>query len=68
MLSLRAVRKGRSPRAADRDMPTETARLPITAFPAAAYATLARAYAAGRAPGDLERQARLTWAVMGGRV
>ncbi|HUO20923.1 MAG TPA: squalene/phytoene synthase family protein [Caulobacteraceae bacterium] len=42
--------------------------LPVKAFPAVAYITLAPAYAAGRRPGLLEKQARLLWAVASGRV
>jgi phytoene synthase len=42
--------------------------LPVAAFPAAAYATLAGAYAAGRAPTDLEKRLRLTTAVLTGRL
>lgn len=37
-------------------------------FPAAAPAALARAYAAGRKPGDLAKRLILTWAVLRGRV
>jgi len=43
-------------------------RLPVAAFPAAAYATLAGAYAAGRTPSDLEKRLRLTTAVLTGRL
>lgn len=42
--------------------------LPVSAFPAIAYATLAPVYASGRSPTDLERRARLTWAVLTGRL
>jgi phytoene synthase len=42
--------------------------LPVNAFPAVAYACLAHAYARGRAPSVLEKQARLVWAVATGRV
>jgi phytoene synthase len=42
--------------------------LPVGAFPAVAYAALAPSYAARRAPGPLERQARMTWAVARGRI
>jgi phytoene synthase len=42
--------------------------LPVAAFPAVAYATLANAYAAGRAPSDLEKRLRLTMAVLTGRL
>jgi 15-cis-phytoene synthase len=44
------------------------AALPVAAFPAVAYATLASPYAAGRKPSDLEKRLRLTMAVMRGRV
>ena len=40
------------------------ADLPVAAFPAVAYATLARAYAAGGRPSELSKRARLTWAVV----
>jgi phytoene synthase len=46
----------------------ELKALPVAAFPAVAYATLARQYAAGGRPADLEKRARLTMAVMRGRV
>jgi 15-cis-phytoene synthase len=42
--------------------------LPVAAFPAVVYVTLARAYAAGRAPSDLEKRLRLTGAVLSGRL
>jgi phytoene synthase len=42
--------------------------LPVAAFPAVAYAALARSYAAGEAPTELSRRLRLTWAVLRGRV
>ena len=42
--------------------------LPVPAFPAVAYATLAPAYAAGRDPSALERQGRLVWASLTGRI
>jgi 15-cis-phytoene synthase len=42
--------------------------LPVAAFPAAAYATLAGLYANGRAPGELERRGRILLAVLRGRV
>jgi len=41
---------------------------PVAAFPCIAYAALARSYAAGRAPSDLERRLRLTAAVLRGRI
>lgn len=46
---------------------TEMHRLPPPAFPALAYAGLARDYARGAEPGPLARRARLTWAVLRGR-
>lgn len=42
--------------------------LPLAAFPAAAPAALAGAQTGGRALGELETRARLTWAVALGRV
>ncbi len=42
--------------------------LPVAAFPAVAYATLARAHAAGGAPSELTKRLKLTWAVMRGRI
>ena len=42
--------------------------LPVAAFPAVAYATLARPYAAGAAPSELSKRVRLTWAVARGRL
>ena len=41
---------------------------PVAAFPAVAYATLSHAYGRGRAPGELERRARLVWASLYGRI
>jgi phytoene synthase len=55
-------------RTAMRDARLETRLLPVPAFPAVAYATLARAYASGRTPGPMETQARLLWAVTRGRL
>ena len=46
----------------------ELADLPIVAFPAVAYASLARVYAAGRRPSEPGKRLRLTWAVARGRV
>jgi phytoene synthase len=46
----------------------ELAGLPVRAFPAVAYAALARAYAGGRTPSELGRRARLTLAAARGRV
>ena len=42
--------------------------LPVAAFPAVAYATLARSYVRGRAPGELEKRARLLAATVQGRL
>ena len=42
--------------------------LPVAAFPAVAYATLARSYAGGAAPSELSKRLRLTWAVLRGRI
>jgi len=41
---------------------------PVAAFPCIAYAALARSYAAGRTPSDLEKRLRLTAAVLRGRI
>jgi phytoene synthase len=41
---------------------------PVAAFPAIAYATLAKPYAAGRAPSEFEKRFRLTAAVLTGRL
>lgn len=46
----------------------EIKRLPVAAFPAVAPAALARAYAAGREMSELEKKARLTFAVATGRL
>ncbi len=45
-----------------------TGALPVSAFPAVAYVTLARAYARGRDPSPLEKRLRLTAAVLTGRL
>ncbi len=42
--------------------------LAVPAFPAAAYATLARPYARGASPSDLGKRLRLTWSVARGRL
>jgi len=42
--------------------------LPVEAFPAVAHLTLVGGYLAGREPSELEKRARLTWAVLRGRV
>ena len=42
--------------------------LPLEAFPAIAYATVARRYAAGGRPTALEKQVRLVWAVAAGAL
>lgn len=46
----------------------ELANLPVAAFPAIAYATLAKPYSAGREVGGLEKRIRLTGAVLRGRI
>lgn len=46
----------------------ELKRLPVAAFPAAGYATLARSYGRGGRPSELAKRARLTWAVLRGRL
>ena len=46
----------------------ELKRLPVAAFPAVAYAALARSYGAGQTPSDLSKRLRLTWAVLRGRT
>ena len=51
-----------------REARTGVGALPVTAFPCVAYATLARAYAAGRSPSELEKRLRLTAAVLTGRL
>lgn len=47
---------------------TALADLPVAAFPAVAYCALARSYAAGREPSELEKRLRLTWAVLRGVI
>ncbi|MBI5941690.1 MAG: squalene/phytoene synthase family protein [Caulobacterales bacterium] len=42
--------------------------LPVAAFPAVAHATLAGRYARNKNPGELEKRARILWAVLTGRV
>jgi phytoene synthase len=42
--------------------------LPVPAFPAVAYATLAAPYARRAAPGEVERRMRLLWATATGRL
>jgi phytoene synthase len=42
--------------------------LPVEAFPAVAYGALSPAYARGRAPSELGRKARITWAAATGRM
>jgi phytoene synthase len=42
--------------------------LPVVAFPAVAYTTLAAPYARGRAPGEVEKRSRLLWATATGRL
>jgi phytoene synthase len=51
-----------------RDANAKLADLPVAAFPAVAYANLARSYAAGRTPSELSKRVRLTWAVARGRI
>ena len=46
----------------------ELAALPVSAFPAVAYATLAASYARGRNPSELEKRGRLIWASLRGRI
>lgn len=46
----------------------EVRSLPVTAFPAVAYATLARPYARRREMTDLGKRARLVWATARGRL
>ena len=46
----------------------EVRALPVAAFPAVAVAALATAYVSGREMGELEKKARLTWAVATGRL
>jgi phytoene synthase len=55
-------------RAALNEARVDVASLPVAAFPAVAYATLAGPYASGRTPSELEKRLRLTAAVMCGRV
>jgi len=42
--------------------------LSVSAFPAVAHATLARAYAKGGQPSALEKRLRITWAMASGRL
>jgi len=46
----------------------ELATLPVAAFPAVAYATLAKPYSTGRDLGELEKRVRLTFSVLRGRI
>lgn len=46
----------------------ELAGLPVAAFPAVAHATLARPYARGATPGELEKRLRILMAVLTGRL
>jgi phytoene synthase len=55
-------------RVALKEAQLETKLLPVAAFPAVAYATLARPYADGRSPGPVEKQLRLLWAVTRGKL
>jgi 15-cis-phytoene synthase len=54
--------------AALKDTRRQLKDLPVGAFPAAAYAALATGYVKARAPTDFEKRARLTLAVMTGRI
>ena len=44
------------------------AALPVDAFPAVGHLALVGSYLAGREPSELEKRARLTWAVLRGRI
>ncbi len=55
-------------RAESAEARTAARDLPVAAFPAVAYATLAKTYAAGRTLSDLEKRLRLTTAVLTGRL
>ena len=44
------------------------ADLPVAAFPAVAYATLARPYARGAPPSELSKRLRLTWTIARGAI
>ena len=46
----------------------ELKHLPVAAFPAVAYAALAKPYARGRNPGAFSKRLRLTMAVLRGRI
>jgi phytoene synthase len=46
----------------------EVAALPVAAFPAVAHGALARRYAGGGAPGELEKRLRILLAVLTGRI
>jgi phytoene synthase len=46
----------------------DVSALPVAAFPAVAYATLAAPYAQARRPGEIERRMRLLWATAMGRL
>ncbi len=46
----------------------DVAALSVAAFPAVAHVTLARTYAGGRTPGELERRARILLASLRGRL
>lgn len=50
------------------DPATSVASPSLRAFPAVAHQTLEPAYAAGRTPGPLEKQVRVLWAVLTGRL
>jgi phytoene synthase len=46
----------------------EVSVLPVSAFPAVAYATLSLSYARGAAPSELEKRGRLIWAALRGKL
>ena len=52
----------------DPDAPDDLRRLSVAAFPAVAHKTLARVYASGRQPGELEKRFRVAWAVARGTI
>lgn len=51
-----------------RDAAPQVAALPVKAFPAVAHAGLAKPYVRGREPSDLEKQTRLLWASLQGKL
>lgn len=62
------VRDGEAALAALAASRSGLAALPVAAFPAVAHATLARRYARGASPSDLEKRLRLLMAVLTGRI